>query len=165
MIRAIFAIDLNGGMGKAGSLPWPHDAEDMGWFRYHTKDQVVVLGSRTWQDPNMPSPLPGRINVVVSDQPADLFAGADHVIPNMHLRDSLDEIELMHPGKGVWIIGGANLLRRARDLVSEAYVTHFHDDYGCDTVLDATDWLLSTTIQAESYGRNKTFRVYTCNHI
>jgi len=165
MMRAIFAIDLNGGMGKAGSLPWPHDPEDMKWFRDHTGDQVVVMGSRTWQDPNMPSPLPGRINVVVSDQPAELFNGADHIISNTRLRESLGEIELMYPGKGVWIIGGANLLSRTRDVVSEAYVTHFHDDYGCDTVLAARDWLQNTTIQTESYGRNKTFRVYTCNHI
>ena len=46
MINAIFAVDYNGGMGFNGTLPWPHNPEDLANFKSTTEQQVVVMGRR-----------------------------------------------------------------------------------------------------------------------
>ena len=165
MLRAIFAIDRYGGMGNKGSLPWPHDPEDMRWFRQHTSNQLVIMGSSTWLDPTMPSPLPHRINVVVSDQPPHKFYGADYIVKTDNLSVTLGEIASQHKERSCWVIGGPKLLTMTRHLITDAYVTHYHDEYEADAVLDVACWLNNAMIQEESYGNNKTFRRYTCTPI
>jgi len=164
MIRAIFAVDRNGGLGKSNGLPWPHDKEDMLWFKKHTNHQIVVMGSATWNS-SMPTPLPNRVNVVVSRNGIENFKGATAVIHPDNLAAELKYIEHLYTDKDIWIIGGAKLLELSKPVIREAYVTHFHNEYDCDTFIDLPNWLQGTNIQEESYGRNKTFRVYIWNHI
>lgn len=153
MIRAIFAVDKNGGMGKFNSLPWPHDKEDMIWFRKYTLNQIVVMGSNTWYS-NMPTPLPKRINIVISSKQ---IAGADATI-------KLNELENIcannWPDKSIWIIGGAKLLVAARSLINEAYITHFNNEYNCDVSINLDKWLSNSSIQQEYLSNNKTFSIY-----
>ena len=165
MLKAIFAIDHNGGMGNKGSLPWPHDSEDMRWFKQHTSNQVVIMGSSTWLDPNMPSPLPNRTNVVISDQPKHKFFGADYIIKTHNLRVELPNLKSQYKDNTFWVIGGPTLLTLTRDMIDEAYVTHYHNDYESDAKLDAVNWFKNTMMQQESFGKNKTFRVYKCSPI
>ena len=33
MIKAILACDDDWGIGKCGDLPWPHDPNDLKWFK------------------------------------------------------------------------------------------------------------------------------------
>lgn len=70
MINAIFAADEVGGIGKANSLPWGSDRSiietDLKWFKMQTVDSVVVMGRGTWESLDMPTPLPRRINWVVT---------------------------------------------------------------------------------------------------
>ena len=155
MIRAIFAVDKHGGMGKFGDLPWPHDKEDMKWFRTNTLNQIVVMGSNTWLS-NMQTPLPKRINIVISNQDKTTFVGADAVIK---LNDLENEIK-QWPDKSIWIIGGATLLTNAKSLINEAYITHFNESYNCDVYIDLNKWLLNSTIKQEFNSENKIFRIY-----
>ena len=165
MINAIFAIDNNGGMGSRGSLPWPHDSEDMRWFQRHNKNQIVVMGSATWLDPNMPSPLPNRINVVVSRKHLEDFPGADYVMNVNELDWGFKLIAQDYPDKTIWIIGGPRLLTISRNFIETAIVTHYNSDYGCDAILDTKSWFTNTEIQDESPGINKIFRKYKCKPI
>ena len=68
MIKAIFAVDVWGGMGYNGSLPWPHHREDFQYFKDQTTDHIVVMGLRTWVDPKMPNPLTIRICYVSTNR-------------------------------------------------------------------------------------------------
>ena len=79
MINAIFAVDYNGGMGINGTLPWPHNAEDLAHFKRLTTDKVVVAGRRTWDDPKMPKPLPNRTVYVATNRPVSYEIGRAHV--------------------------------------------------------------------------------------
>ena len=74
MINALFAVDYYGGMGQNGSLPWPHNAEDLSRFQKLTDGHVVVMGRRSWDDPRMPKPLKGRTVYVASTRPTT-YAG------------------------------------------------------------------------------------------
>jgi len=165
MVNAIFAIDKNGGMGRNGSLPWPYDLEDMRWFQRHTKNQIVVMGSSTWLDPNMPSPLPNRINVVVTSKHLEDFPGADYVLNANELSWGLDLIAQDFPNNIIWIIGGPKLLTISRNFIDTALVTHYNSDYDCDAILDINSWFTNTELVEELSGINKIFRKYTCKPI
>jgi dihydrofolate reductase len=160
MIKAIFATDLDGGLGKAGTLPWPHDKEDMQWFKTATREHVVVMGSNTWIDPAMPKPLPGRHCVVVTNQCVSLFPEAHDIIAGDALLPSLDVLQLNHPKKDIWIIGGAKLINSTKHLFRQIYMTTFHDTYDCDVNLDLRELLDDYNFQYESYGKNKVFSVW-----
>jgi dihydrofolate reductase len=160
MIKAIFAVDLEGGMGKNGSLPWPHDREDMLWFKTATTGHVVVMGSNTWIDPAMPKPLPNRHCVVVTNQDVTQFPLAHDIIAGDALIPSIQVLELNHLKKDIWIIGGAKLIQSTRHLFRQIYLTSFYDNYNCDVIIDIQELLCDYNFQYESYGKNKIFSVW-----
>ena len=160
MIKAIFAADLDGGLGKAGTLPWPHDREDMLWFKTATTGHVVVMGSNTWSDPAMPKPLPNRHCVVVTNQDVKLFDQAHDVIAGNLLIPSLEVLALNHHKQDIWIIGGAKLIKSTKHLFRQIYLTTFHGTYDCDVKLDVQQLLTDFHFQYESYGKNKVFSVW-----
>ena len=105
-IRAIFACDDRGGIGKQGTMPWPPNMMDLRWFKHSTDKQTVVMGRKTWEDPTMPRPLPNRENIVVSK--SDISEGAD-----MQIIQYNDLERFLRPSDtNVWIIGGATLLKK-----------------------------------------------------
>ena len=57
MIKAIMAIDDEGGISRNGSMPWPKNSEDLKQFKNLTVNNVVIMGKLTWIDPYMPTPL------------------------------------------------------------------------------------------------------------
>ena len=65
MIKAIMAVDDNGGISKGFSMPWPKNSKDLQWFKKNTLNQVVVMGSKTWEDPFLPTPLKYRENTEI----------------------------------------------------------------------------------------------------
>jgi dihydrofolate reductase len=161
VIKAIFAVDLDGGMGRDGTLPWPHDREDMLWFKTATTNHVVVMGSNTWSDTAMPKPLPNRHCVVVTNQDIKLFPEAHDVIAGSMLVPSLEVLELNHPGKDIWIIGGAKLIKSTQHLFRQVYLTLFYENYDCDVIIDYKQLLSGFNMQYETYGKNKIFSVWT----
>lgn len=160
MIKAIFATDLQGGVGNKGSLPWPHDKEDLKRFREATTGHLVVMGSNTWLDPMMPKPLPNRTCIVVSNQNIDNFKQAHEVIAGNWLNESLRYLEQHNPNRTIWIIGGAKLLASCRDYIKEINLTTFMSEYDCDVTLDMIAYLKSFACVEESYGRNKTYSTW-----
>ena len=80
MIKAIMAVDDEGGVSKNGSMPWPKNIEDLENFKRKTSNNVVIMGRLTWIDPKMPSPLKDRINVLVTSKSPTLYPGADKYI-------------------------------------------------------------------------------------
>jgi dihydrofolate reductase len=147
MIRAIFAMDEEGGIGKGGSLPWPHLIEDMRWFRDHTRGHVVVMGRRTWDDPKMPKPLTQRTNVVVTNHP----------IPNVYTicGDITRSTLLAHaqPRQDVFVIGGADLLRNCLPLYDELIVTHIRGMYGADVRVNPGTFFTGWRAESAQVGR------------
>ena len=80
MIKAIMAVDEDGGVSKSGSMPWPRNSNDLKWFKKYTLNNVVIMGRLTWVDPCMPSPLKNRINVLITNQDKTKYPGADEYI-------------------------------------------------------------------------------------
>lgn len=160
MIRSIFAVDISGGMGKDGSLPWPKDSEDLRWFKANTDGGIVVMGKNTWMDPMMPKPLPGRLNVVVANTNLHVCDAAHAVIPAAGLDQALRDLAEANPYKTVWIIGGAKLLSSTAHLVQGVHLTRFEDRYDCDVHINTVEYLDGFTMTDAKLGNRKVFEIY-----
>lgn len=137
MIKAIFAVDQNGGMGINGGLPWPRNKPDMEHFQKLTNGNVVVMGRRSWDDSAMPKPLNGRIVYVASNRHV---AHAGRISGN--IVEEVLSLEQKHPNKTIWVAGGADILNECRDLYDEIHLTHFKGSYKIDTRIDLKSFLL-----------------------
>ena len=157
MINAIFAVDFNGGMGFNGTLPWPHNAEDLQHFKNLTTGQVVVCGRKTWDDPKMPKPLPNRTVYVATHRPvayAMPFSG--------DIKEQLLKLEAIHTDKKIFVIGGAELLESARPLFDRIYLTHIKGSYKADTRIYVKEFLAGFQPVRATVSRDcqSTFTVY-----
>lgn len=141
MINAIFAIDEANGLGKDGKMPWPFNKQDLAQFKEKTLNQIVVMGKGTWDSSDMPTPLPKRMNIVVSSsQPqiskADLVLTGPTELMNGYLK-SLSK----KTNKDVFIIGGAKILELFNPIIDKAFVSMIPGDYNCDVKLDLIKFL------------------------
>lgn len=136
MIKSIFAVDHWGGMGLNGTLPWPHCTEDFKHFKELTDGHVVVMGRKTWDDPKMPKPLPNRITYVATHRP---LKNAYSIQGD--LKQQVLKLEAAYPKKIIWVIGGPTILMATKDLVKEAYITHFRGQYKSDVQIDLRKYL------------------------
>ena len=157
MINAIFAVDFNGGMGFNGSLPWPHNAEDLQQFKDLTTGHVVVCGRKTWDDPKMPKPLLNRTVYVATHRPVAYATPFSGDIPKRLL-----EIEAAHPDKKIFVIGGVELLEATRSLLDRIYLTHIKGSYKVDTRIYVKEFLAGfIPVRAQvSKDFQSTFTVY-----
>jgi len=129
MIRAILACDMQLGIGKDGSLPWPKNKEDLLWFKRSTENSIVVMGRNTWDDPNMPKPLPNRYNIVISDRELDALGAQPNVlVPRQSAKKVIKSIT-----EDVWVIGGGKLFEELWDTIDEVWVSFISGAYTCDT--------------------------------
>lgn len=135
-ISLIVARSRNGIIGKEGKLPW-HLPEDLKFFKQTTMGRPVIMGRHTWE--SIGRPLPGRQNIVLTRDAAYKAEGATVV-------SSFDEaLKHFGPDDIVFIIGGADLYRRALPLVDTAWVTEIEADVEGDASFDPLnkdEWML-----------------------
>lgn len=132
MIRAIMAVDANGGVGKNGRMPWPKHDGDMNWFVENTIGHIVVMGSNTWNS-GLPKPLRKRINVVVSSKSE--FPEAHLILPGINVQQEIINLSKQYPDLIVWIIGGSKLLLETIPIIDEFFLTRVNETYDCDTFI------------------------------
>jgi dihydrofolate reductase len=136
-VNAIVACDTEHGIGKNGGLPWPYHPEDMKWFRDNTIGDVVVMGRKTWQSIGCMR-LPKRVNVILSKYVSSLYGIPDLVYdvgPNEE-QSMLQNLQMEHPNRKIWIIGGGNIYKQMLPYCENLYLTKFKESYDCDTFLD-----------------------------
>jgi dihydrofolate reductase len=135
IISIIVAVARNAAIGKNNELLW-HIPDDFKWFKNHTRGKVVVMGKKTWESLPL-RPLPGRTNIVISDNPTDNFEGCLMV-------GSIEEaIEKMSEEKENFIIGGGTIYKQFLPLAHKFYLTRVHEDFDADIFfpeVDFEDW-------------------------
>lgn len=147
MIRAILACDDEWGIGKAGTLPWPHNPADLKWFKECTDGDVVVMGRKTWE--SLPrKPLPNRKNIVVSN--SNIRVPDDVEVVKTDITNS--RIVTINHSENVWIIGGSTLLTSCLNIVDEIWLSRISGTYDCDTYLPRD--LIETTFTMFSSERD-----------
>ena len=157
MINAIFAVDSTGSLGLNGSLPWAAISEDLAWFKQNTMGGIMVMGRRTWDDPMMPKPLPGRISYVFTNRSiTNAYQATGDVCT------AIQKIADANPSKTVWVIGGKDILEKSRPIIDNLYVTHIKAPHRADVRIHLNDYLLGframTSIPTEH--RRCNFMIY-----
>jgi dihydrofolate reductase len=139
MINAIFATDVNGGMGYNGTLPWPSNPHDMKWFQDLTMGHIVVMGRKTWDDAKFPKPLPGRICYVLTNRKETLPIYGRGITGDT--QKTVLEIEKENPDRKIFVIGGPKILMECQPLYDYIYLTTFKGSYRCDTRIQVKEIL------------------------
>ncbi len=138
----VVAADLDWGIGKDRSLPWPKLRGDLRHFKRITsttstpgRKNAIVMGRKTWQSKEVGErALPDRVNVVVSR--SELV-----VPPGVIAARSLDEALAVRDVETVFVVGGAVLLIEAverRDL-RYVYLTRIEERYDCEIKMPDLD--------------------------
>jgi len=133
MMTLIAAVARNGVIGKDNVLPW-HLPEDLKHFKQLTTGQAVIMGRKTWESlPERFRPLPGRLNIVVTRNPAYRAEGATVV-------SSLAEAEKVGAGRtALFVIGGAELYAHALPQAQRMELTEIDADIPGDAHFPAYD--------------------------
>lgn len=106
VLTLIAAVAQNGVIGKDNALPW-HLPEDLKHFKALTTGHAVIMGRKTWESlPPKFRPLPHRLNIVITRDPA-------YVAPGATVVHSLDAAMKVGAGETAFIIGGAELYAHA----------------------------------------------------
>lgn len=79
-LALIVAVAENGVIGRDGGLPW-HLSSDLKRFRALTWGKPLIMGRRTFE--SIGKPLPGRVSVVLSADPAFTVPEGVVKVPNL----------------------------------------------------------------------------------
>lgn len=117
-MELIVAVYDDWGIGRDGTQPVALKA-DRSFFRETTRGAAVILGRRTLEDFPGKKPLPGRVNIALSQN-----AG---FLPGFRLCRSVEEaLEAAKEAQRVFVIGGASVYRQMLPYCDRAYVTKLH---------------------------------------
>jgi dihydrofolate reductase len=159
-LNFIAALDENWGIGRAGDLLF-HIPEDMKYFREKTMGKVVVMGEATLRSLPGGKPLPGRTNIVLSDDVSFGCKGA----ALCRTMDELFDMLGRYDSRDVFVIGGASVYNQLMDCCDTAYITKVAASVPADVSINPLDgregWALESRSAPHSHkGLAFTFCVY-----
>lgn len=135
-LSLIVAAAENGVIGKDGKMPWRLPAESA-YFRQTTLGHPVITGRKNYQA--MGRPLPGRLNIVLTHQPA--YEVPDGVVVVHSLPEAL-ALPQLKQAEEAFVIGGAQLYQAAMPLADKLYLTTVQAHIDGDTYFsyDPAEW-------------------------
>lgn len=131
-VALIAAVAENGVIGDRSGLPW-RLSTDMKRFRHLTLGKPVIMGRKTFE--TLPSPLDGRLNIVVTKQPVYRPEGA---IVTSSLDEALSAAAVATTAE-IMVIGGGEVYEAAIDYADRLYITHVAAHPDGDTVFPRID--------------------------
>lgn len=156
-VSMIVAKSLNGVIGLQNKLPWTLKT-DLAHFKKVTMGHHLILGRKTF-DSFGGKPLPGRMHLVVSNDPK---AASENVIWFNSVFRALKHAERQGE-KEVFIIGGAQIYKACLSLVDRLYLTEVQAEVKGDTYfppLSLKNWnLVSEVVVAQDSDNQYPFTV------
>ena len=124
-MNIIAAVDKHWAIGNRGKL-LVTIPDDQKLFREETKGKVIVMGRKTLESFPGGKPLPDRLNIVLTQQVEfDAPEGVVQVHSLPELARTLREL-----GRDdVYLVGGASVYARLKDVCKGGYVTHIRHAY------------------------------------
>ena len=121
----IVAMDMDGCIGKANSIPW-HLPEDLKHFKALTENSIVIMGRHTFESlPN--GPLQNRLNIVISSQTVPVQQQLQNY-PNVIVTNMNDVFYFVDKYKStyskVFIIGGSQIYDLFITYCSKIHITN-----------------------------------------
>lgn len=146
-ISFIFAMDRNRAIGKDNQLPW-HLPADLKFFKAATWGHPILMGRKTYQ--SIGKPLPGRRNVVITQDPTFTAEGCDIV-------HTLEEAAEQFCREELFVIGGAEIFRLFLPHADRMYITRIEHEFAADVFFPETnmeDWVLVSSEQGVQDEKN-----------
>ena len=143
-MELIVAVYDDWGIGRDGTQPIALSA-DRKFFREMTRGCMVIAGRRTIADFPGQKPLPGRVNVALTRNAAE--------IPGFTIcRGTEEAAEIAKTADRAMVIGGGSVYRQMLPYCDTAYITKVHVTPESDTYFpnldEAEDWYLAETLQS-----------------
>ena len=116
-------------IGRDGQIPW-RLGDDLKRFKRLTMGHPIIMGRKTYD--SIGRALPGRLNVVLSRQPAPGDASRPG---NVKVFCSLDDATIALAGEHdeAFVIGGQQVYEAALPIVDRVYLTLIHQQIEGDT--------------------------------
>lgn len=149
-MNIIVAADQKWGIGYRNELlvRIPNDHK---FFRSETMGKVVVFGRKTLETFPQAMPLPGRKNIILSQNLSYEVKNAQVV----HSIEQLLEELKQYDTKDVYIIGGESIYRQMLPYCDTAHVTKIEHTYEADSYfpdLDKMDeWVVTADSEEQTY--------------
>ncbi|MCE1709150.1 type 3 dihydrofolate reductase, partial [Enterobacter hormaechei] len=114
MISLIAAMAMDRVIGMENAMPWTLPG-DLAWFKRNTLGKPVVMGRVTYE--SIGRPLPGRLNIVISSQPAsdDRVTWVSSIEAALAAVGDVEEVMVM---------GGGKIYEQFIPLAHRMYLTH-----------------------------------------
>jgi dihydrofolate reductase len=123
IISLIAALAADRVIGMENAMPW-HLPADLAWFKRNTLNKPVIMGRKTFE--SIGRPLPGRHNIVLSNQP-----GSEADVTWV---TSLDEaLVAAGPVEEVMVMGGGQVYSQFLPCANRLYLTHIDAEIEGDT--------------------------------
>ena len=143
MISIIVAVSEDWGIGKDNELLW-HISEDLKRFKKLTSGNTVIMGKKTWE--SLPRrPLPGRKNIVLTDDPNESIGNS---VTAYSINDALDKCG---PDEEIFIIGGGSIYRQFMTIADRLFITHVHKKAPADIYFPEIDRSIWEIIEKEEF--------------
>jgi len=126
-MKAIVVVDKNWGIGKDGQL-LVHLPGDLKYFKEKTLGKTIIVGRKTLESFPGGKPLPGRNNIVLTENLK--FKRDDCYICN-DLDALFDQIAGLD-GEDIFVVGGACIYEILLPFCDEVFVTRIQNAYDAD---------------------------------
>ena len=139
-LNGIVSVDQNWGIGYNGKL-LHRNSHDMRQFRDKTRNNIILMGRKTFESLPYGKALPDRINVVMTRN--EYFSRPDVIVDN-----DINHIMNIDPSKEVYLIGGGEMFFNYYNQCHKIYVTKWQTKYpNVDTYMPNLDeddnWVLA----------------------
>ena len=136
IISMIAAVAGNGVIGKENTMPW-HISADLKRFKELTLGKPVIMGRKTYE--SLPfKPLPGRKNIIITNNRMNRYEGA------ITVTSPEEALNLCRADDEVFICGGAQIYNRFINLADKMYITMIFKSFDGDVKFPEIyqdDWL------------------------
>jgi dihydrofolate reductase len=131
-ISLIAALAHNRVIGKGNQLPW-HMPADLQYFKRVTMGKPIVMGRKSYA--SIGRPLPGRRNIVITQQVGYQAPGCDVV---HSLAEAIHLVEQSSASEAM-VIGGAQIFTQAMSQATRLYLTYIDADIEGDVFFPEFD--------------------------
>lgn len=130
-VIAIAARSSNGVIGKGNSLPWPHNRQDLNWFKGLTSGCPIIMGRKTYE--SLPGILPFRPHYIISREAAKHHQIDKRVkwIPPQNIGDLIDAFKQCNTER-IFIVGGTDTYQSTSIYTTMLMLRTFNEEYEGD---------------------------------
>lgn len=137
-LQIVVAVDLDGGFGKGGKIPWK-EPEDMKHFKKVTKQGACIMGRRTYQDmyemavaSKKDRDKPVKIKNILRDRESFVVTSTLTEVQGATVVKGIREAVYQTEKENIFILGGEKMFWAALPYVNRIYMTIVNDRFDCD---------------------------------